>query len=278
MKLSIESFVPYKYFGDREGLRLIRDAGFDAVDYSMYFLHEVDNMLAGDGYRDRAKTVRGYLDELGLTCNQAHGPFTIRVDAVLDESNPAFIEVVRSMEFASILGAPHIVLHGLIGSADPTSQEYEDLNVTYFKKLEPYCEKFGIKIAIENLMSAGCKTPELHSTMLRRLGTAHFTGLIDVGHANYAGYRPADFLRACDRGTIHGLHIHDNHGTSDEHLNPFCGSIDWTETMHALAEIGYDGDLTLEDIRFMRSYAPHMLPQALRFAAETGRYLMSLIR
>ncbi len=273
----MEGFIPCKYFGYRDGLRMIREAGFDAVDFSMYFLHEIDNML-DDSYIQTARTIRSYLDELHLPCCQAHAPFTFRFDSVIDESNPEFTEVIRSLEFASILGAPHIVVHGPVGSKDPTSAEYEELIYTYFIRLEPYCKQFGIKIAVENLRSAGCRTPELHSKLLRRLDSEWFTGLIDLGHANLVGYTPAEFLRLCDRGTIHGLHVHDNFGVNDDHLNPFSGSIDWADTMHTLAEIGYDGDFTLEVIGFMRRYSPDLMPEALRLAAATGRKLISMIQ
>ena len=276
MKLAMESFVPVLHFGMERGLKLIKDAGFDAVDYSLYYLDEIGNLLDNE-YLSRAKQTRAVMDEIGLPCCQAHAPFTIRVDAVLDESNPDFVQMIRALEFASILGAPHIVVHGLIGSSDPTSQEYEDLNYIYFKKLEPYCIKYGVKIAIENLRTAGCRTPKLHSNMLRRLGSSNFIGLVDLGHANLVGFTPAEFLLACDRGTIHGLHVHDNFGTNDDHLNPFSGSIDWAEAMHALAQIGYDGDFTMEVIRYMRHYCPDMAPEALRLAAATGRKLISMI-
>ena len=276
MKLAMESYIPCLLFGTENGLKAIRDAGFDAVDYSLYFLHEQGNLL-DDGYLSRAQQTRALLDQLGLPCCQTHAPFTIGVDAVLDESNPEFVQVLRSMEFASILGAPHIVVHGLIGAKDPTTQEYEDLNVSYFKMLEPYAAKFGIKIAIENLFSAGCRTPELHSRMLRRLDSPWFTGLVDLGHANRVGIAPGDFLRACDRGTIHGLHVHDNFGVKDDHLNPFIGTIDWNDAMHALAEIGYDGDFTMEVIGFMRDYSPDLLPQAMKLVSATGRKLMGMI-
>ena len=245
MKLAMEGFIPCKYLGYREGLKMIRDAGFDAVDFSMYFLHEIENML-DDNFRQTAHGIRSILDELHLPCCQAHAPFTLCVDDNFDEGNPAFAEVVRSLEFTAILGAPHIVVHGPVGSSDPTSAEYEELIYSYFKALEPYCKKFGIKIAVENLRGAGCRTPDAHSRLLRRLDSKWFTGLIDLGHANLVGYTPAEFLRLCDRGTIHGLHVHDNFGINDDHLNPFSGSIDWADAMHALAEIGYDGPIIME--------------------------------
>ena len=45
MKLAMESFIPCKYYGFEKGLKAIKEAGFDAVDFSLYFLHEIGNLL-----------------------------------------------------------------------------------------------------------------------------------------------------------------------------------------------------------------------------------------
>jgi sugar phosphate isomerase/epimerase len=41
-------------------------------------------------------------------------------------------------------------------------------------------------------------------------------------------------------------HVHDNHGTQDEHLAPFRGTIDWPAAVIALQKVGYDGVMMLE--------------------------------
>jgi len=41
-------------------------------------------------------------------------------------------------------------------------------------------------------------------------------------------------------------HLHDNRGTTDDHLVPFDGTLDWVATMTAFQKIGYSGPLMFE--------------------------------
>ena len=58
-------------------------------------------------------------------------------------------------------------------------------------------------------------------------------------------------------------HIHNNFKFYDLHLTPDNGNIDWKSVMTALAEVGYDGPLTLEthclyeDELLMQAFARH---------------------
>lgn len=49
MKLSVEAYAVTRKLGDAEAFRAIKNAGFDAVDYSYYWENETDTVL-GDGY------------------------------------------------------------------------------------------------------------------------------------------------------------------------------------------------------------------------------------
>jgi len=49
MKLSVESYEVCKKFGVRKGLKMIKDAGFDVVDFSYYDLDE-NTPILGDDY------------------------------------------------------------------------------------------------------------------------------------------------------------------------------------------------------------------------------------
>ena len=65
MRLSIETYVFREHFGDNVAIKMIKDAGFDAFDYSMFWATEKNDML-GDDYRERALALRGYADEIGI--------------------------------------------------------------------------------------------------------------------------------------------------------------------------------------------------------------------
>ncbi|EJG06833.1 Xylose isomerase domain-containing protein TIM barrel [Methanofollis liminatans DSM 4140] len=63
----------------------------------------------------------------------------------------------------------------------------------------------------------------------------------DIGHANTV--RKVDGFLAQIKNASH-LHIHDNHGSSDEHLALGDGTINWKKVGHAIAA-GYGGEVVV---------------------------------
>ena len=282
MKLSMETYIPYMRFGDKKAIEIIKNAGFDCIDYSFYWDASGDDVL-GDEYIAHAEKVRRILDNAGMICNQAHAPFDIQYKDPFDMSNIRFQKIARAMEAASIMGAEHIVVHAI---HVPFGEDVMDYNVSFYKSLEPYCKKFGIKIAIENLFwrdekSKCCRgrmhTPELLYEILDRLNSKWFVLCIDVGHAALVGIEPDEMIRRLDNKVLMALHIHDNNYVTDQHLLPFHGSLDWNKIMAALKDIHYKGDLTLEVFRQLDKYETEFLSEAIAFAGKIGKMLIRKI-
>ncbi len=286
MKLSIDLNCVRRHFGEKEALRIIKEVGFDSVDYSYFYLSDVEHeMILGEGHLSHAKEIRCYLDELGLTCNQAHAPFTMTPENCgFDESNSYFREIVRAMESAAVLGADCIVVHPLRPQPDKTIFE---INHEMYKSLEPYAKKFGIRIAIENLfgMSADAQgkkyhrfeRPELMTEMLGSLSEDSFVCCLDVGHALLTGIQPGDYVRGMDKRTLKALHIHDNGGETDDHTLPTLGKIDWEALTSALDEIGYDGAITFELTGFFKNMPKEVVIDALRLVVSMGHCMAEKI-
>lgn len=277
MLLTIESYRPWESFGIDGGLRAVREAGFDGVDFSFYW--DAARELCGDDYRDNALKIREALRKYGLACNQAHAPFSFSYGMEQDDSCFDYLSIRRAVEMCGIIGIDHIVVHGIRVPEGPVSRASIDWNYDYFKAFEPLCREFGVKIAVENL-SGCCTYPDLWNELLTRLDSPCFVGLVDVGHAWLrAGIQPGDFIRRLKPGFLKGLHIQDTHGNeqdTDEHLVPFLGTVDFSDLLAALKELGYDGDFTMEVPRFLNFYAEQgLLEPALRFAHDVGRRLLS---
>ena len=66
---------------------------------------------------------------------------------------------------------------------------------------------------------------------------------LDVGHANTNGLVDA-FLKYIEE--VNHLHIHDNHGQSDEHLALGDGAIDWKKVGAAIARDYSGGVVVIE--------------------------------
>ena len=150
MKLSIESYVPIRRFGGKEGLKMIKDAGFDCVDYS-YYAFKTDSDALGEGYIEYAKELRAHLDEIGLECSQAHAPYIMGYDAAFDLDDVNYKATVHSIESAAILGAESIIVHSIAVPKNMKELSFWKLNQEYYKSLIPFAEKAGILIAVENL-------------------------------------------------------------------------------------------------------------------------------
>lgn len=279
MRLSIETYVLHKRYGDKKAAEMLKKAGFDSIDYSYYWMDEGDEAL-GDSYREYAHKVRGYLVENSMTCNQAHAPLTLKYGAVFDVVDPEYQKLVRAIEAAAILGAESIVIHAL---KVPQEVDLFAYNLEFYKSLEKYCRQFHICIAIENLFwqdkKSNCLrelfTPGQMKRMIEELQSPCFVICIDVGHAAVTGYEPQDIIRQFDCNTLKALHIHDNDYYRDRHNLPYAGNLDWSQIIQALRDIGYNGDFTLEVFGYLMKVDDSFMETALDFAAKTGRHLMT---
>ena len=287
MKISIENHVLHTRFGDERSFEMLKEAGFDCVDYSFYWLQtEMDKMVLGDGYLDYACKVRNLLDDLQLECNQAHAPFEVKSEDPFDVSNVRYLRLIRSLESASIMGAKCIIVHALTPPEGVSMLEY---NYRFYKSLEPYCEKFGIKVAVENLFTSP-RDPETKllsnkkfgkpaymMELMNKLSPDNFVICIDLGHAKLTGNNPEDFIRGIDGSRLKALHVQDNDFVDDCHILPFNGKLNWNNITESLADVGYDSELTLEVFGFLGKMEDEMLPEALKFAAATAKHLVKKI-
>ena len=289
MKLSMETYGLRRRYGDFEAARLIREAGFDCVDYSCYYWKEQAHALE-DGYREYARFLRAHLDGLGLTCNQSHAPFSMQYGQAFDQSNPEYQGVVRSMEAASILGASQIIIHS-IAMPEELREDTEATHayaMAYYRSLLPYAETFGIRIAAENLFarykdrrfvySGRLNTPETLSRVVKELDSPWVTACLDVGHAAMVGYEPEDFVRGMDAGALGAVHFQDGDYIEDRHTLPYLGQYHWAEIMKALAETGYAGDLTFEIYKYYQNLPDEAIPHALKMAEIVGRKLIDVFQ
>ena len=284
MNLSVECYVMSEKYGDFKAFDMIKKAGFDSVDYSFYSRKDAEKIF-GDNFREYAKELKKYLDEIGLYCNQAHAPFELNYSNKLDESEPKFVKLIKSIEFASILGAKTIVVHPQFDFGYPEIDP-DEYNVNYLKTLVPYCEKFGICVAMENCFAPDFKrkcykpsvasTPDMLKDILRKANSPWVVGCLDVGHSAVVGVEPEDFIMQMDKYTLKALHVHDNDYLFDRHTLPYVCNFNWENIMKSLKKIGYEGELNFEIIEYLKKFPEELLFDALSFAEKVGRYLISI--
>jgi len=288
MRLSAHTELYYlKNFSCEETVELLAEAGFDAIDFSFFneeFYNEATNSVE---FKERFLRLRALAEEKGLCFNQAHAPFpTGSKDKVEEEK--IFCDVVRSMRNASYLGVETIVVHPrthLRYSENNVPEELFKQNMEFYRRLEPYCEKYQIKVAVENMWGKYvgrkithhvCSRPDEFIRYVDTLDSEWFVACLDIGHACLVCEEPAEMIRKLGSSRLKALHVHDVDGLSDQHTLPYQGIIDWEKVMRALKEIGYEGDFTYEAGGFLAGMPKELIASATRHMEVTGRYLVSL--
>ena len=284
MLLSANTANVLRNYSANEMVDMFQNAGFTAMDFSFF-----DKTWYSDEREDVFfSELRKYAEGVGMCFNQAHAPFHSSFPDEKQTKN-RFQEIICALRRAALLGAKTIVVHPVqhLNYADEgVPQLLFEMNMEFYGKLIPYCQEFGIRIAVENMWQyhpwpkithSTCSVPEEMNRYLDTLNSPWITGCLDVGHASLVGQLPDEFVSAMGADRLGALHIHDVTKTEDSHTIPYQGVIDWQKLMQALKTIDYQGDLTFECDGFFKMLPPELYPEALRLLAHTGHFLMKEI-
>lgn len=286
MILSTQTDYLARKFGHFRAIEIIAEAGFDAVDLSLFELKTDETPFLLENYREYAEKLRAHAESLGLYFNQAHAPFPCSKEDVA-YTEKAFERVVRSIEIAGIVGAKCIIVHPkhhfpYVGN----EEECKRINMEFYRALAPYAKQSGVKIALENMWQREAETKKIIVSACSRtkefcdwvdtLDDDCFTACLDLGHCGLYGFDAAETIRGLGH-RLGALHVHDNDYQSDAHTAPFLGKMHWDSICTALREVEYNGDFTLEADNFYNHFPEDFAPEAAKFLASTGRYLIKEI-
>lgn len=292
MKIST-STCSFEQFSNEEMVNFVAEAGFDALDFSLGKKEFYDASTDSDSFKESFITLRKMAEDKGLVFNQAHAmsPWP-NVDQRSSVTKEAFDNMVRCIRNASYLGAKIIVIHPcqhLFYLDEGAPEKLFEINVEFYKELIPYCEEYGIQVATENMFQAknvdfmkshycvtpsACSDPAEFCRYVDAVDSPWITACLDLGHAEILSHDSAYFIRTLGGNRLKALHIQDVDGFYDLHTMPyFGGMIDWDKAMKALAEIGYEGDLTFEVPGYFDALPKELIPSAAKLLADTGKHL-----
>ena len=270
-------------FGREKGIEIIADAGFPAIDFSMF--RDLDFIFTDD-WKDHAKKYKELAASRGVIFNQAHAPFGGGFDVYTQQTMP---KMPRIIEFAALLGVKQIIVHPAqkipyLGR----EEEMFEINMELYSSLAPYAKNCGIKIAIENmwqnrpvtgyLCDDVCADPRELNRYYDTLNDPEaFTVCLDLGHVALCGREPQDAIRTIGHDRLGALHVHDVDYVRDLHTLPGSARINWDAVCHALADIDYKGDFTLEADNFLNKYDVEFRPTATKFMADVCKHLTGKI-
>lgn len=270
---------------EKEIVRRLHEAGFEALDLNMAPISEPQFFLCQEDWQQRVDEIANEAAKCGIVFSQVHLPFVLWGFRELDPAfrEPGYAEhyaecTRRAYIAAGMIGAPWAVAHC---ENRPHPCYDRDLSAKGNRMFyDPFVEQgigLGVGTAFENMI----QTPgpmKLHYT-------AHYDELIefadsygdpmvkicwDFGHANLTGLDQCAALRKVGK-RLACLHVNDNYGLSDNHTIPFLGTVNWLEVIPVLAEIGYEGDCSLE-IGISTKNAPAAMQDTLaRTACEACR-------
>ena len=285
MILSTQTDVLARCFGYVESVKILAEAGYDAIDFSMFGMERPDHFLNTPEALETIREIRRTADECGIVFNQAHAPFPSRIIGRDDYNETIQPALIRSIEYAGILGAGIIIIHPISIPGDPAGQK--EINMALYHSLEDTLRRCGVKAALENMFTwnneekridyGACAQWEQFCEYLDELDPQLFTACLDIGHSGLVGIPAADMIRGLGHDRLGSLHVHDNDNKTDLHTLPFVGKLEWNNICKALHDIGYEGELTFEADGFLRNYTNDNIDMACRYMVQTGRYLISLI-
>ena len=180
-------------------------------------------------------------------------------DADRDVAEAADEDVRRAIAWAAELGA-EVILVPFFMRGEPVGEDGFDRCATAFASLCPLAAERGITLCYEGLLPAG----EIR-LLAERVGSPAFGCYFDLANPLRRGLDSPTEIRLLG-DLVRRVHVKDILIVAGD-VHPGLGRVDFSECARALAEIGYDGWLTLEtptappplvarDLSFARSVFP----------------------
>ena len=275
MKLSANMIKYFHTYGFEKMIDVFAEAGIEGIDFNA----DIPEFYSGSYDKAYYQEILKHAQDKGVEFVQAHAPFASSFPDE-EQTKQRFLEIVDGMKYASWLDSKMIVVHPCnhLDCDEPGNLERAfESNLEFYKKLIPYSEEYGIKIALENINFKGrtgiTSTAERLAALYDELHNDAFVICFDVGHMNILGLDPADAIRTLGK-RIKCLHVHDNMGDADTHTLPYYGNIQWESVMTALAEAGYEGDFSYEASAFIKNLPEELYPEGLRYMSLVGHQLI----
>ena len=305
MELCVQSATIVHDFGFAAGYKMIREAGFTAIDWN------IDNALSRTNLKNLPlenicifekpldEVLAHYAEELeqiranGLSISQAHAPFPAYLPERPESLDYTLKIYRRCIEFCDAVGCKNLIIHGIsLSNPDYTNtpESTKALNYKLYEGLIDVLVNTKVTVCLENLFTGSpkgviegtCSNPneavEYIDTLNAKAGKECFGLCLDTGHINllrksFRVYVPIVGKR------IKALHVHDNNGSNDEHRMPYVGTINWDDFCNSLHEVGYSGDLSFETFAQTRpgQLNRELVPLFLHTIAGIGEYFRARI-
>ena len=292
--IGVQTGVLTSLYGIEGAYRVIKEAGFDAVDANLDELltyQDIRNKRRPAAFEAEGEEMLRYFqpfrdaaEKYGICNYQAHAPFPSCL-AGEDEYNEFLMRALeKTLAVCRFIGCSRLVIHPFFNGYDETQCPREEWaqNMDRYARLIPAAKEYGVTILLENMFTryrgkiyaACCSDFEMACRYVDELnqlaGEELFGFCLDTGHALLVSKDIRDVM-ALLGSRVKAFHIHDNNGWDDQHVAPYMGILDWDRFVEGLRIIGYQGALCFETHGAVKVFHPELAPEVLRLIAQTGR-------
>ena len=199
----------------------------------------------------------GWLNDTRLTLHAVHAPVAeamrqgqwvcpfSNASGTESRRREAVEETRAALALARRIPFQYLVLHlGVVAAGASPEDNQPAAARRSLEDIVALAADVNVRVAVEVIPNR-LSTPEALVHLIEEELDGVDVGIcLDYGHAHILG----DLGEAIETvgGHLWTTHLHDNHGSRDEHLVPFAGQIDWSAAMMSTQKIGYDGVLMFE--------------------------------
>ncbi len=281
--------------GLEEGFRIFAQSGLDAMDYPVDDgFTSFEQLAKANVYgldEDQIKAKYGAIKEIAdknhILIGQTHAAF----GNYAASNNEVFTKlIINAIIATNVLGSKVTVVHpvklpGRI--CNERRDEAFEYNLAFYRQFIPYCEKYGVKIAIENMWerdenqvirASECSDAHDIVRYIKELGSDNFCACADLGHfaltEKDTGISVGDNLRILG-DCMEVIHLHEVDLVTDTHVIPytFQGVMDWEDIIQAFKDVKYDRIMNLEVMPYLKYFPLDLYPEGMRRISVMSHYL-----
>ncbi len=198
----------------QQNLQLMAQCGFEGA------MLQWKDSLIGESKQRQIELCQQYnLDIVNLHCDYQYCNTLWQKDCVYDK------HLIQLVEACDKYGIPVAVVH-LSSSNTPPAPSM--LGIERLQKVVQRAQKLGVQLAFENL-----RMPVFNKFVFDNLDSPVIGVCYDCGHDNVY-CKDYDVLKYLAR-PVWTTHLHDNNGQKDQHLLPFCGTVNWDNVIDKLS-------------------------------------------
>ncbi len=239
MKVGVSTASLFLRKNNEEALPLLRSLGVQTAEVFLTSFSEY-----GLPFADTLKQSKGDLDIHSVhILNTQYEPQLFNAHPRVKAD--AFYWLNKVLQSARILGAPHYTFHGtarIKRAARLGANDHFPNMVAGFKEIVSACEKYGVRLCLENVEWATYNRVGVFERLKKELPT--LGGVLDIKQAHISEYPYEEYIKEMGDRLAYA-HISDRDEQGKICL-PGRGNFDFDTLILRLQDIGFDGALLIE--------------------------------